>query len=421
MWSSNGYDGQTYEYKVNCFGDYKDLEACFLFDLTKVEVINPSGSEFDLEKDFNINAYSGEVTRRWVLYGPPRQGLPIPGQYRFKYYRGAELVLEQVVGYKSEKADFPRNVSWHREGSDLVVRWTPPEGVTPGMWYKVLVFPEVGELISLQFDWDVSEARLEDTPLEEGELAEINVAIFFSGGYAYSSYIPVRWGAVQPSDRDDQHSRVEALAPPEGLFLPFKVGDVGGGSEFISPFGIIRHSRDSGHGHSGIDVPLNQIASVYAVADGIILSAERSSDGAGGFDVKLLISGSNGEGWGFLYEHVVFESGITVGNTVSKGQLIARNGLTTERRNNHFQLSYMFNDYIFFRDHTCWVGHLDPPSLTSLLDYFDSVKTTEKFVAQWETAREEEFKAYKELLNRERFPQGPQLCYPLGLDVRVPE
>ncbi len=150
------------------------------------------------------------------------------------------------------------------------------------------------------------------------------------------------------------------------------------------------------------------------------MSAVESSDGAGGFDTKLLISGSGGEGWGFLYEHVMLVSGITVGSTVTKGQLIARNGLTTGRRNNHLQLTYLFNDYAFFRDQRCWVNYLDPISRKSLLAYFDSIKTTEKFIEQWETASEEGMMAYKELLNKETYPEGPQLCYPLGLDVRVP-
>ena len=223
------------------------------------------------------------------------------------------------------------------------------------------------------------------------------------------------------SGRDDQSSRVEPLDPPDDLSLPFRIEDVGGGNEFISPFGIVRHSRDAGHGHGGIDIPLDENAPVYAVADGTILSAQESSDGAGGFDVKLLISGSGGEGWGFHYEHVKLEPEIAVGSAVTEGQLIARNGLTTDRRNNHLQLSYMFNDYAFFRDQRCWVDHLDPSSRSSLLDYFDSTKTTERFIAQWDTASEEGMMPYKELLNKERFPGGPRLCYTLGLDVRAPD
>ena len=194
---------------------------------------------------------------------------------------------------------------------------------------------------------------------------------------------------------------------------------MGGSNGFISPFGIVRHSRDAGHGHSGIDIPLNANAPIYAVADGTVLSAEASSDGAGGSDVKLLISESRGEGWGFLYEHVALEPGIAPAGAVTKGQLIARNALTGDRRNNHFQLSYMFNGYTFFRDHRCWVDHLDTSSERILLAYSNSPETVAKLTAQWGAASEEGMNAYKKLLNRERFPEGPQLCYPFGLDVRV--
>ena len=222
------------------------------------------------------------------------------------------------------------------------------------------------------------------------------------------------------SERDDRSSQVDHSDPPKDLSLPFNMEDVGGSNEFISPFGLIRHSRDEGHGHGGIDIPLNESAPIYAVADGTILSAEKSRDGAGGFDIKLLFSGTGGEGWGFLYEHVMLLPGITAGITVAKGQLIARNSLATDRRNNHLQLSYMFNDYTFFRDQRCWVNFLDPVARKSLLAYFDSIKTTEQFIERWGTASEEGMNAYKELLNKEMYPQGPQLCYPLGLDVRAP-
>ena len=211
------------------------------------------------------------------------------------------------------------------------------------------------------------------------------------------------------------------VEPPGDLFLPFRIEDVGGGNEFISPFGIVRHSRDAGHGHGGIDIPLNERAPIYAVADGTILSAEESSDGAGGSDVLLLLSGSGGEGWGFLYEHVTLEPGIAVGSAVTRGQLIARNGLTTNRRNSHLQLTYLFNDYQFSRDHTCWVNQLDLDANTSLLSYFRAADTQTRLTAQWGSVREEGMFSNKELLNAERFPEGPQLCYQLGLDVRVPE
>ena len=99
---------------------------------------------------------------------------------------------------------------------------------------------------------------------------------------------PIPTAASTPIPTNEPSSR-SLYDPPDDLFLPFRVEDLGGSNEFISPFGIVRHSRDGGLGHGGIDIPLNDRALIFAVADGTILSAEESSDGAGGLDVKLLI------------------------------------------------------------------------------------------------------------------------------------
>ena len=193
VWSSNGYDGQTYEFKTNCVGEYDRLETCPLYEMTRVNVVGPDGGEYELRKDFNINSYSGEVTRRWVLYGPSCEGLPMEGRYRFNYYRDELLALKQTVDYEPDFVDYPRNVTWAREGADLVVTWDPPGGLDSGMWYKALVFPGDGELISEIFEWHASSARLPEIPLEDGAGAEVNVAIYYPGGYAYSEYVPLEW------------------------------------------------------------------------------------------------------------------------------------------------------------------------------------------------------------------------------------
>lgn len=128
----------------------------------------PDGTRFHLDKDFNINEYSGEVTRRWVLYGPTGAGLVPAGDYRFVYYKEEELVLTQVVSYTPETVGFPKDIKWLREGDDLVVEWTPPQDTTSDMWYKVILFPDGGNVISDIIDWDASSARLRDIPLSDG-------------------------------------------------------------------------------------------------------------------------------------------------------------------------------------------------------------------------------------------------------------
>ena len=198
VWSSNGYDGQTFEFKTNCSSDYATLNECFLWDVTRVIVVHPDGAGFSLRKDFNINSYSGEVTRWWVLYGPAGEGLPVRGDYRFLYFKNDEVALEQTVRYQPEVIGYPKRVTWTREGQGLHVTWDPPPNVKSDMWYKVLVFPEDGDLISQTFEWDADSATLRDIPLDEGDEAEINVAAYFRGGYAYSEYVPLKWGVEDP-------------------------------------------------------------------------------------------------------------------------------------------------------------------------------------------------------------------------------
>ena len=74
---------------------------------------------------------------------------------------------------------------------------------------------------------------------------------------------------------------------PTQLANPFDINDIQ--RVTISPYGAVRHSRDAGIGHPGIDIPLPADAPFYAVADGIILSVEVGSGGRGGTDVMIAV------------------------------------------------------------------------------------------------------------------------------------
>ena len=193
VWAQNAFDGPSYEFKSNCVGMFVALETCFLWDLTAVVVEAPGGQRYELDKVFNIQTFSGEVTRRWVLYGPAGAGLPTPGDYRFLYYQGTDVALTQVVSYTPTIVGSPTGISWTRDGSDFVVQWTPPAGAAPGMSYKALMFPRGGEVISALLEWDASSARLSDIPLADGAQGTLNVAIYWDDGYAPSEYLPFVW------------------------------------------------------------------------------------------------------------------------------------------------------------------------------------------------------------------------------------
>ena len=58
----------------------------------------------------SANVHSGEVTRRWVLYGPVGAGLMPAGDYQFLYYEGEELVLTQIVSYIPQTVGYPMDI-----------------------------------------------------------------------------------------------------------------------------------------------------------------------------------------------------------------------------------------------------------------------------------------------------------------------
>lgn len=201
VWSQHAPGVKSWEYKVNCNGS-SQVEShtvpCFLSDLTAVNVEAPDGSVTELDFDFNTNEYSGEITRRWVKYGPPEGSLPERGDYIFRYWRGDELAYEQAIPYASDTISFPTGVQWRRAGDDLVVDWTPPPEADSSMSYKAIIWqvedtPPV--LVSKLLDWDALSGVLEDVPLIEGGSYSLNVALYFSDGYAYSDYVIFDWPA----------------------------------------------------------------------------------------------------------------------------------------------------------------------------------------------------------------------------------
>lgn len=190
------------------------------------------------------------------------------------------------------------------------------------------------------------------------------------------------------------------------------------GEELLSPFGVIRHSRDSSIGHSGIDFPLKRGGAIYAAADGSIIK-HQVEDPGGGKTVDILIrpGARSGEGWVFKYEHINLYPGLEVGSQVTRSQKIGVNGFE-KRGNNHLGLEYHFNNFSFSRDPACFVDYLEPEAKLELENAFNAIKNTPTFIASWRTANEEGRYQYRDLLDAAKYPNGPQLCYPPGTDAR---
>ena len=74
--------------------------------------------------------------------------------------------------------------------------WTPPEGITKDNWYKVLVWNIDGTpdlFISPSFDGDAAEGLIENVPLVENGEYQVNVAVYYHEGYAYTESYFFKW------------------------------------------------------------------------------------------------------------------------------------------------------------------------------------------------------------------------------------
>lgn len=212
-------------------------------------------------------------------------------------------------------------------------------------------------------------------------------------------------------------------AAPVNLALPIAVQDIDIATTLLSPYGIIRHSRDRGIGHGGIDFPLKRGSPIYAAANGVIIkNTLEESEGSGqGRTVDVLIGPgeTQSEGWIFKYEHINLEPGLAVGNVVQKGQKIGTNAFE-QRGNNHIGLEYHIKNFTIARQKICWIDRLEPTARQQLEGEFDRIKNNSAFIQSWQMANEEGYYQYRGLLDATKYPDGPQLCYVLGLDSRIP-
>lgn len=210
-----------------------------------------------------------------------------------------------------------------------------------------------------------------------------------------------------------------AANSPTGLTMPVAVSNIT--ARAINPFGVVRFSLDQGStGHGGIDLFPGSGASIFAVKAGIIVSIE--DGGAKDGKVVKLLFGSDtgtGEGWGFIYETVNPASGIAVNTQVTKGQVIATNANTAGFAN-HLELTFFFNSFQFSKNQTCWVNQLDASDKAAFLDRFNNVlRLDSTFIGFWQTDQREGKLPFKQLLDTTLYPDGAQLCYDKGTDVRI--
>lgn len=193
VWSKNGPDGASYEFKVNDFETHARAEDGFLYGLSAVTVRTPGGDEVALAQDLPDPAGDPGVTNpRWVVYGPPGAGFPATGRYAFLFWRDGAEVRRMHVDYVARHIGFATDVAAELDGTGLRVTWTPPPGDTGRITsYKVLVFVAHSStlLISEALDGGArSSAVVADAAARIGthDLIAVNVAAYGDESFSYS-------------------------------------------------------------------------------------------------------------------------------------------------------------------------------------------------------------------------------------------
>ena len=207
VWSKNGPDGESFEFKVNDFNSYDSLEEGPLADLDALRVRMPNGTCHYLEKDFQApSSYSGEGGRRWVLYGPAGYGLPPSGDYVFDFLKGGEVVRSETVSYTLYATGYAQGVSVELSGRNVTARWTPPSDMSQANSYKVILSSAATYqiLASLAFeDPSLVAATLPEAPLSEGETYFVSVALYYEGGFSYSQDVYFQYGDEPPKPQPE--------------------------------------------------------------------------------------------------------------------------------------------------------------------------------------------------------------------------
>jgi len=206
---------------------------------------------------------------------------------------------------------------------------------------------------------------------------------------------------------------------PEGLSLPFRTEDIDEFNGGINPIGVVRFAKDRSEiGHSGLDVPLFEAAEIFAVADGEIVLIQSAGDPWNGQGIfQLLKQTSSGEGWGYIYEHIIPREGLKEGDVLKRGEILGIKA-APKRFTAHFQYSFLFNNFQYINNIQCWPDQLTADASTELNTWWERYRESEWSMDGWNGTFEEGAYPFRGLLDKTKYPNGLELCYPLGTDVR---
>jgi hypothetical protein len=237
-----------------------------------------------------------------------------------------------------------------------------------------------------------------------------------SGRYCNNNFEVVESG-IEMGEKDKNLEESNPI--PSDISMPFRIEDIHPSRGDVNPLGVVRFAKDQGNiGHNGIDIPLNQDAPIYAVADGRVVRIVSAGDPWGGMGLyQILRDDGNGEGYAFIYEHIEIAEGVEVGTELKRGDIvgtkIAPAGFTL-----HLQYSKVFNNFEYTDKMECWPEFLSNGEKAILDSWWEDYRKSDRLISAWDSVFEEGAYPFRGLLDESKYPEGPQFCYPFGTDVR---
>jgi len=204
--------------------------------------------------------------------------------------------------------------------------------------------------------------------------------------------------------------------PPTNLVLPYGIPDLDLEHGASHPLGVFRFAQDK-QPHPGIDLQLFDGAKILAMGDGTIVMIKDGTTFPGDMAVLLQIDETF---WGVNYEHFIPNEELFVGQKLSRGDIIGTfsGGYTKIPASIHIDLRYYPDGFSgYSAAFVCWIDNLESNDKAKLQSLWDKAKVTDEFIQGWSSLVMEGNYVFKGLLDSEIY-DGPQMCYPLGTDVR---
>jgi len=206
--------------------------------------------------------------------------------------------------------------------------------------------------------------------------------------------------------------------PPTNLGLPYAISDLDLEHGASHPMGVFRFAKDK-QPHPGIDLQLYDGTKILAMSDGTIVGIKQEGSPV---DMGILLQIKESF-WGVNYEHFIPDDSLYLGKEISKGDEIGTfvGGYTQIPASIHIDFRFYQDGFTGYSGaFVCWIDYLEIDDQVKLQSAWDDA-ITDEFIQGWSTLTMEGNLIFKGLLDSMIYPDGPQMCYPIGTDVREPE